>query len=392
MNQVVAAEESQSTGRDTLDLSTGLAGSDEIEISHYDNEIPSFVDMELDRLYQNIFSSLAKFKLDGPMTSVSTYVVRKGSEIVTLLLFRREKEEVKVLNEMIQMDRQEIEQFVRFIFTKFRSVTVISLSAIQTDMRGIKFPYQQFHCAEDIVATLPGSAREYRASLGKKLRNTINYYTNKLERSYPSFCFKIALMEEVEQQQLIDIFQLHRARMRSKNKVSNINDEEIAQIIDLVRVCGLVGVATIDGQVCAGLICWRTGENFFLRTIAHDPKFDQYRMGTLCCYLTICECIARGGKEFHFMWTRLDYKYKFLGMEQDFDRVVVYRSPAQLFLNGRMVLNVAFRGIISETLLWLLNAERHDKLINRIAVRFVYLVRKLKRLFSGSMTLPATDE
>lgn len=383
MNQIVAVEESQSTGIDALDLSTGLAGSDEIEISHYDNEIPSFVGTELDRLYQNIYSSLAKFKLAGPMHSVSTYVVRKGSEIVTLLLFRLEKEEVQVLNEMIQLDRQEIEQFARFIFTKFRSVAVISLSSIQTDIRGIKFPYQQYHCAEDIVANLPASAQEYRESLGKKLRNTINYYTNKLERSHPSFRFKVGLMEEVEQQQLLDIFQLHRARMRSKNKVSNITDEEIAQIIELVRVCGLVGVATIDGQVCAGQICWRAGDNFFGRMIAHDPKFDQYRMGTLCRYLTICECIARGGRQYHFLWGRTDPKYKFLGIEQDFDRVVVYRSPAQLFLNGRMVLNVAFRGIIRETRLWLLNAEREDKLINRIAVRFV----KLKRLFSPSMTL-----
>lgn len=391
MDQIVAVDKSQSLGGNARDLSAGSTGSESIEISYYDNEVPSFVDMELGRLYQNIYSSLAKFKIDGPMDSVNTYVSRKGSEIVTLLLFRYEKEEVKVLNEMIRMDSQEIDRFVRFIFNKFGSVAVISLSCIQTELRGIKFPYQKFYCSEDIVVTLPGSASDYRARLGKNLRKTINQYTNKLERSYPSFCFKIAVMEEIQQQQLIDILQLHKARMRHKNKTLNTTDEEIEKIIGLAKVCGLVGVAIIDGRVCAGQICWRAGEHFFARTIAHDPKFDQYRLGTLCCYLTICECIARGGKEFHFLWGRHEYKSSFLGIERDFDRVVIYRSRVQLFLNSKMALNVAFTGIILEIQLWLQNAERQDKLIHRTAVRFVYLVRKLKRLFAGAMKIPATD-
>src|SRR5207245_3753907 len=135
------------------------------------------------------------------------------------------------------------------------------------------------------------------------------------------------------------------------------------------KMYGLVGVATVDGRVCAGVICSRSAANYFMHVIAHDPTYDEYRLGKLCCYLTICECINRGGKEFHFLWGRYEYKYRLLGVQRDLDHLTVYRSRAQFLLNGNLVLKNAYKGYGRQAKRWLLDPKRADSLIGKIATK-----------------------
>lgn len=350
------------------------------KISYYVDEIPPFVEAELDRLYQAIFSSLPKLKIFGAPNPVSTYAVTRQDAIVTLLLFQCSDRNVSVLNEFIVLDQAEINEFADFIFFKFPTVQTVSFSAIKSDFKKLNYPSQKFHNAEDIVANLPDTFKEYQSNLGKNLRSAINSYERKIKREYPSFEFQIVETGEVQEHQLWKIYNLHNARLDWKGKTSNLTAGEMAKINELVKARGLLGFATIDGEICGGLICWRAGNNFFMRIIAHNPDYDKFRLGKLCCAFTIRECIARGGKQFHFGWGRLEYKYRFLGKEIEFDRIEVYRSSMHLLRNSRMAAAVGLKGLISETRLWLLNAEQKKTRKERIAVGFVKLIRSIKRL------------
>ena len=56
------------------------------EIRFYDNEVPDFAEAELERLYQCLMSTIARFDIYEAAPEASTYVVRErvGSDIVRL--------------------------------------------------------------------------------------------------------------------------------------------------------------------------------------------------------------------------------------------------------------------------------------------------------------------
>src|SRR6476661_7667474 len=113
----------------------------DISITCYDNDVPPFVAGEMDRLYGNIFSSLIEFSVYGWVAgTTSTYVVSRGGQIVTLLLFKRSHGRVQVLNESIHLSAEDIQRFADFAFQRYPDVQAISFKAIETEEGEISFP------------------------------------------------------------------------------------------------------------------------------------------------------------------------------------------------------------------------------------------------------------
>lgn len=362
-----------------LHVPGGSPASEAISILCYENEVPPFVVAELNRLYENLYSSFAHLHAGGKLDKASTYVVRKGREIVTLLLFRMDGRRLTVLNEVIRIDEEDIYRFASHIFAAFQSIQVISFRAVQTNLRRLPFRFQQFDYLEDIVVALPSSADDYIASLGKKTRGNMRRYLKLIKRDFPSFRFDVFENEAIEQHHVHDIMAMYRSRMSAKNKVLDTDDEEVEQLINCVRENGSVGVVTINGCVCAGAIASRVGANYFLRVLAHDPEYNKYSLGTLCCYLAISDCIMRGAREFHFLWGESDYKYLLSGVRRALDFLAIYRSRTQLLLNIDIAIKARVRSVIRTALRYLHRARRQDTLPARLVTKSLDLARSAKR-------------
>src|SRR5690606_33235244 len=167
--------------------------------------------------------------------------------------------------------------------------------------------------------------------------------------------------------------------------VSAIDDTEAANIIAFAKRCGLVGVVRIEGRICAGAICYRIGNHYHLRVIGHDPQYNAYGLGMWCCYRTICECIVRGGTQFHFMWGQEEYKYRLLGVQCELAHVVVYRSRARMLVHARAAARTALTGWKVQAHMWMLERLRHkDHWAVRCAHKGLGWLRSGRRLFSGT--------
>jgi hypothetical protein len=176
--------------------------------------------------------------------------------------------------------------------------------------------------------------------------------------------------------------------MASKSKVSSNDDEELERIVAMAKESGVVCVATIDGRICAGVINYRLGTDFFMPVIAHDAQYNEYRLGTICCFLSVCECIARGCKAYHFMWGRYEYKYRLGGIQRDLDHLVVYRSRVAQLLNADVALRAALEGRLRQSRRWVQDQLTHQGqggLVSRIVFRLVNDLRRLKRLASAPL-------
>jgi hypothetical protein len=363
-----------------------LAESEGISTACYENCLPPFVEAELERLYGSLFSSLPQFRAYGGLSGdTSTYVARRSNEIIAIFLFRRENRQVQVLNQGMQIDCTELRRFADYIFSTYQSVSVILFHAVQAETQALAFPVQRFNCTADIVLTLPDSPEEYLASLGKNMRRNIRRYMGRLKRSFPSFRYDFYVTVAVDEQQIREIIRINRERIAGKNKIFHIGAEEVEQIIALANERGLVGLASIDNQVCGGAIGYRIGENYFFKVIAHDPKYDDYSTGILCCYLTICECIVRGCREFNFMWDGYEYKFSLGAVKRNYDQIAIYRSQLDCLMNASVALRIAANGYIHLLKSWLLDqagTKNNPGLTSRLAYHVVNSVRRLKKIRS----------
>lgn len=311
-------------------------GVENLSFSFHESEIPAFAEAELERLYGNIYSSLKQWRASGVLqTGIDIYVERRGKHIENLFLFRREGSEARVLNEGIALNDEAVRRFARNLFENFPAIDIITFHAVQSTVRQPGYTYQRYHCLEDIVLTMPASSEAYFASLGGATRSYIKRYLNKLKRSFPSFRHEVILGEEIAEQDIYDIVALNKVRMEGKGRVQSIDARELQRIVLLAKECGMLSLFRIDGRICAGTINFRASDNYFLEVIAHDPAYNDYRLGTLCCYLTICECIARGGKEYHFLWGAHDYKFRLLGVQRELEHLTIYRSRRHVLLYPR---------------------------------------------------------
>ena len=362
----------------TVTAGTSGAPSRTLSVQCHDNDIPPFVDTALQQLYGNLFSSLAYSKVFGGAENASTYVVRDGDEIVCVWLFRHEGNRVRVINEGFRLERAEVIRFADHIFATYPSAHMIAFHAVQAQRWKLPYPSQRYNCLEDMVLQLPRTAADYFASLGKSTRNYVNRYLNKLKRDFPTFRFQVLEARDIDQQMVQQIIELNRSRMQDKVKVSINNDETAQRILRLAQQCGFIGVITIDGRIAAGTINYRVGDNFFLEVLAHNPAYNDYRVGTLCCYQTICECIASGGKEYHFLWGQDEYKSRLLGVQRDLDHIVLYRSHLHALRHGgEMMRNVVSAGE-RKVRLWLRHTRRENGFLARVLSAAILGLKSLR--------------
>jgi hypothetical protein len=300
----------------------------------YDNHIPDFVEAALERLYGDLFSSLPQLRIYGKLTQqTSTYVARKGDEIVTIFLFEHRNRQVRVINEGMKFSADELRLFSDTIFSRYKSADFIYFNGVEAPVGRIPFPHQRLACPGDLVLALPPTSDEYFASLGKHLRYNVRRSLTRLPAEHPSFRVDFYDAADTRENHIREIIGLNKIRMGSVKRVYKRDQEEVQRVIDLCRSHGLVAVMSIDGKVCAGSIGFLVGDTHIGRIVSHDHNYDKYSIGTLCIFLCIRECIARGYKRFNFMSGNNDYKSLFGGKPRHLEEILIYRSWAQLVLN-----------------------------------------------------------
>jgi CelD/BcsL family acetyltransferase involved in cellulose biosynthesis len=114
--------------------------------------------------------------------------------------------------------------------------------------------------------------------------------------------------------------------------------------MQMLARCGIVGVLTIGGHVCAGSISYRNGSVISARFLAHDSSYDLYRPGFLCAFLMCSECAERGFRQFNFGWGKEAYKFRLGAQPRTLSDVLIYRTPLQRLRLAPLGLQLAWRG------------------------------------------------
>jgi len=337
------------------------------------NEIPQFAAGELQRLYGHIYSSLAFIKVFHSTSQVCTYVARHGATPTAILLFRRVGRCIEVLNQTMQINPAELRRFAACVFGQFPFVGVISFKAVQTDLLHFPYPVQRGHAMEDIAIALPDGVDDYTARLGKSTRSNLKYYKAKLEKDFSSVSFQSYEKTEIDEQIIHRLIRLSESRITAKKISFGINGEQARGLVKLAKLCGVVNVIWVDGQLCAGAISYRIGANQKTEVIAHDEKYNGYSPGMLCFYQAICESITKGVKTYHLGGGRLDYKVRLSGVQRDMEQVEIYRPYWGMVLHCDRVVKNLLKARLLQLKTWLRSRE------NSLPVRLLLQTRHAMR-------------
>jgi hypothetical protein len=297
----------------------------------------------MDKRFQHMYASPQFLSVFARLpTATKLYTASSGTDLSTALLFHVSGPDVIVLNEQIVLGKEEIERFVQFVFEQNPCARRVLFPAISPHFQTLACPYSATLWTSDIVLSLPKTEAEYRASLGKSTRSSLKRYSNKIRKEHPSFQFEVIPSGRVDAALIDTLLSLNKARIEKRNQAADIGQNDTRCMQELLEKCGFVALIKIQNEIVAGAVNFQFGSNYFLHLLSHDSRFDRYGLGTLCCFLGICECIRRGGSEYHFLWGQYEYKYRLLGEQRDFAKLTIYRSAFQKFVQSGLDLNPRF--------------------------------------------------
>lgn len=325
----------------------------------HEQSVPEMAAQALDRLYGSLYASFSHFCLSdtaGPVPH--TWIGYRHGEVVGVLLFRRRIDQILVLTEMFYLEQTVADVFSHAVFARFREVNTIHFNAISlpNPLRG--WPLQYYAFSENYVIPLPQSVHQYLASIGKSTRKTLRGYGNRLQRDFPKFSWEVRAVGEMPAHELRSVIrQLHRFKrdsMAARGKRAEISRRETARLLILTRNAGLIGIARIGDRVCGGSLACRIGDNYVMLLSAADPALASYRLGILCCFWSVCDCIRAGGRECHLLWGRYRYKTQLLGEPRSLLRLTIYRSRLQMVLSPLLVARMSMAATRYRLRDWLL--------------------------------------
>ncbi len=297
-----------------------------VAIDIYDGHVPSFIEDELEQLYGARYACVEYFRVYQGLDGVCAYRVACGGKPQVILLYQYRHHTLWVLNQAIRIDAAQLQRFAERMFARHPQVRRIDFHSIDADAGSLPWPKQCLITREDTVAALPATVDDYLASLGKSTRHNLRRYRERLLRDHPGFELRVVPREQIDGEHLRVLQHLNRERLDNKGRSSTIDEAEMYRLRQLSARYGLVTLACIGDKVVGGMLCFMIGKGITFRIIAHDPACDDYSLGFLIYFMTICEAIRQGCTQMNFGWDYYPYKLRLGGQRRRLAMLTLYRS------------------------------------------------------------------
>jgi CelD/BcsL family acetyltransferase involved in cellulose biosynthesis len=255
-------------------------------------------------------------------------VLGTESGVDDILVYHHEDRRIVVENSACTIKASSLAAFRDWAFAE-SPATSIHLSMFALD--GVPPARSWCHrLSNDAVVQLPGDMESYLAGLGRETRYNSRRYRRRIEKEHPGVAFATTPGATIEQSAILRIIDLNRARMLVKGHTSGIDEQFAQRLVLLMRECGLVVTATVEGTIIGGALLSHVDNDYFLHVIAHDDEFGKYGPGRLCLVQAITDLIDRGGERFHLLWGEYDYKTQLGAVDTSLYSLVLYRHRRSL--------------------------------------------------------------
>lgn len=279
---------------------SGPCGYPDLGATVYPHHVPCGLAEELPALYSSVFSTLDWFLTQDRRVPTGVVVLEEPRHV---LLFYQDGGTVEVLNKVFYMPAVDAVRACKALFRAFPRAHRIHLEALFPPDE-LELPRGVIAWTDHMVVDLPATVKEYRASLGKRTRENLSQWTNRLNRAVSDVTTEIAPCGD-RTEELFDLFLSWKlARFEEKGMVSHWETEPglAARTMELLCRCGEAHITRIDGKEAAIYLAVRTHDTVCPLAGSFDLAYEPFRLGFLALYAVICDAIERGAVRVNLMW------------------------------------------------------------------------------------------
>ena len=303
----------------------------------FDVELPKDINAKLAEIYESPYSVLEYFQIYGKSNGkrLKTLYLFENDLLKHILVFIINKNKAILLNELFKIEANDILKISQILFDKYPNLNKINVNrfAANTSDKFFKFPCLITTAINNAILQLPETINGYLDALGKQTKKHIQYYVNRINKSYSNFSFEIFETNNIFDKTIARIIEMNRNRITHKGKKNGIDSLYESRIIQFSKIYGLVGICKVDDAIIAGTLCYKINRNAFLPVIAHDDNYNKYNAGQICLFLTIQHLINSKIAFFHMLWGRSEYKYRFGAKDDNLYFLTIYKSKAAYCIN-----------------------------------------------------------
>lgn len=306
--------------------------------------LPGYVWPALERCYASIFCSEPLLRIHQALTSrIEAWVARDDGTITTLILFERVHGCAEVINQVFTLNAAHLQAFSRAVFAQYPQLTAVRLRATALRREGSPASTADYPClvaprSDDYLLELPDDHDSWLASLSAQTRDKIRYHWRRAQRRQPTLRFRIVHAPMIDEADVRKVIDYSRARQHSKGKRFGMGPQEERRLCALMLERGQLSLLEIDNEIRAGLLCTHAGDDLMMHVIAHDPAYNDLRLGFLCCAMTVQNAIEQGRARFHFLWGHYDYKVRLGAKRVELSEVLLLRARCAALLHPQRVL------------------------------------------------------
>lgn len=295
-----------STPADCTDVESGALAFRDLEATVYTSRVPDGLAEELPLLYSSLLATARWFRMYTEVSASGAVILANPRHV---LLFRFENDTVDVLNRFFQISPRDAKRACLALFRAMPQARRIHLE-VPFPPAELHLPKRALYWTDHLVVELPETIEEYDAGLGKRTRNNIRNFRNRLRRDFPDLDTKVIIPGD-RGRELLELLQAWKtARFAARGRTTYWEDDQrlSERFLDRLRDGGEAHLTTIAGQLAAIRFAFPVGETVYAVQSAFDPRYERYRLGFVSGYLLICDSVRRGAARVNLMWGTEDYK------------------------------------------------------------------------------------
>lgn len=274
--------------------------------------------------YNSYLTTCRYLEIFHPYCDFYHIAFTQEGELKELIVFGNSGNTAFCFNSLASMEESLIAEFSELIFNKFPKISKVKIDAAYRTYELAKSV--MVYKSDNQILELPKTVDEYQTNLGAKKRKNIKNRITKLLNDFHSVNFTIRCGKEINESVVDTIVQFNRSRMKTKGKISGINNELENNIFKYACFYGCVGVLELDGKIIGGAIGTVINNDIFMHVISYDESFLEYNIGEICAFYMIQHAIEKGWLRFHFLWGKNELKRRMMAENHDLYSYYIFKN------------------------------------------------------------------
>ncbi len=288
------------------------------------NGLPTEFESVLIEKYSSYLTTCAYLEVYYPDYEMHYMVVSENNELKELLVFGNKGRTSLCFNSLVSLDQNLMNEFTTSVFERFPKIQRIKIDASYSKYN-LKNSIMIFK-SDDQILKLPSTIDEYLSNLSSKQRKNLKSRIAKLSIKFKNVNFSVDLGKDIQERVIDQIILFNRSSMKTKGKVSGIDNEYRDKINKYSHYYGCVAYLELDGVIVAGCVATIINKDIYLHVNAHDENFSEYNVGEICAYNMVELSINKGLSSLHFLWGKNELKRRLLAESHDLFSYFIYRN------------------------------------------------------------------